>query len=76
MTFPKKVQCVQFNIDNRTWFKNEFPKQLASVIRQFEKTGENMKKYIQSNIYRTMRDQTDHSPDKCVIPNIPNQTQK
>lgn len=57
-------------------FKNEFPKQLADVIRQFGKTGENMKNYIQGNICRTMRDHTDHSPDKCDIPNIPNQKQK
>lgn len=69
----KRLTTYNFNIDNMILFKNEFPKQLEDVIRQFGKTGENMKNYIQGNIYRTMRDCTDHSPDKCDIPNIQKQ---
>ena len=60
-----------------TSLKNEFPKQLIDVIMQFGNTGElNMKNYIQGNIYRTVRDHTDNSNDKCDTCNAVNHNLK
>lgn len=57
-----------------TLFQNEFSEKVVSAIRQFGKTGKlNIKNYIPDNIYRTITDQTDRSPDKCSISNIATQ---
>lgn len=66
-----------FNIDDTALLKNEFPKHLADVIMQFRNTGElNMKNYIQGNIYKTVRDHTGNSTDKCDTCNTANHNLK
>lgn len=57
--------------------KNVFPKQLADVIMQPGNTRElSIKNYIQGNIYRTVRDHTDNSTDKCDTCNTANHNLK
>ena len=65
------------NINNMTGQQNAFSTRLVGVIRQVGKAGKHSMKELHSReYYRTIRDHSDHSLDKCDIFDIANQNLK